>query len=166
MPCSRSTSISCTPNSAAAFSGWVFDSWVNYDTHRASDEEANAYAEANADSRFQSVETLVQGIHPRIGFRRSAPREDVGLSELGRARPRASLRLHRARPRKRRPRRVSGYLKNHGSRTSQASALLEVLAGKGDPISLQVVIAAATRAETEGACRPSRANWCKASPTG
>jgi hypothetical protein len=46
--------------------------------------------------------------------------------------------------------RVRSYLKNHGSRTSQASSLLEVLAGIGDPVTLQVVISAATRLKQKG----------------
>ena len=46
--------------------------------------------------------------------------------------------------------RVTHYLKNHGKRTSQASSLLEMLAGKGDPISMQVVISAATRLKQKG----------------
>src|SRR5262249_9110933 len=41
--------------------------------------------------------------------------------------------------------RVRAYLKKYGPRTSQSSALLEMLAGIGDPVTLQVVIAAATR---------------------
>src|SRR5688572_25400820 len=46
--------------------------------------------------------------------------------------------------------RVRAYLKNHGQRPSQASALLEVLAAIGDPVALQVVIAAATRLKQKG----------------
>ncbi len=46
--------------------------------------------------------------------------------------------------------RVRNYLKNHGSRTSQASALLELLAAIGDPVTLQVVISAATRLKQKG----------------
>src|SRR5262249_59821006 len=42
------------------------------------------------------------------------------------------------------------YLKAHGQRTSQASALLEMLAAKADPVALQVVIAAATRLKQKG----------------
>jgi hypothetical protein len=46
--------------------------------------------------------------------------------------------------------RVRAYLKAHGARTSQASALLEMLAGIGDAAALQVVIAAATRLKQKG----------------
>jgi hypothetical protein len=46
--------------------------------------------------------------------------------------------------------RVRNYLKNHGSRTSQSSALLEMLAAAGDPVSLQVIISAATRLKQKG----------------
>jgi len=46
--------------------------------------------------------------------------------------------------------RARAYLKNHGSRTSQAQALLELLTGIGDPVALQVVIAAATRLKQKG----------------
>src|SRR5690606_15480404 len=46
--------------------------------------------------------------------------------------------------------RVRAYLRNHGSRTSQASALLEMLAAAGSPAALQVVIAAATRLKQKG----------------
>jgi hypothetical protein len=46
--------------------------------------------------------------------------------------------------------RARTYLKSHGSRTSQASSLLELLAAMGDPVTLQVVISAATRLKQKG----------------
>jgi hypothetical protein len=42
------------------------------------------------------------------------------------------------------------YLKAHGQQTSQTSALLELLAAKADPPSLQVVLAAASRLKQKG----------------
>jgi hypothetical protein len=42
------------------------------------------------------------------------------------------------------------YLKTHGQQTSQTSALLELLAAKADPPSLQVVLAAANRLKQKG----------------
>ena len=42
------------------------------------------------------------------------------------------------------------YLKTHGAQTSQTSALLELLAAKADPPSLQVVLAAANRLKQKG----------------
>jgi len=40
---------------------------------------------------------------------------------------------------------VRTYLKKHGGRTSQSTALLDMLAANGDPMALQIVISAATR---------------------
>lgn len=46
--------------------------------------------------------------------------------------------------------RVRAYQKNHGARTSQSISLLEYLAGRKDPVALQVVIASATRLKQKG----------------
>ncbi|MEM9341935.1 MAG: DUF4132 domain-containing protein [Pseudomonadota bacterium] len=137
------------PDSAETLSQWVLDSWVNYDTTTASDEEANAYAEANAQQRYAMYKryypeyTLEQC---KADLRREIKSNYVNSG----AAAKGILAFASRAPATIAADRVRGYLRNHGSRTSQASSLLDVLANKGDPVSLQVVIAAATRLKQKG----------------
>ena len=137
------------PDSATAFSKWVFDNWIAYDTLVPSDEEANAYAEKNADvqvkmyqrwnpnfTRAQAFAQLRNAIKSQYQNTGTATKGILGLTSRVPSQVAADQ--------------VRAYLRNHGSRTSQASSLLEVLANKGDPVSLQVVIAAATRLKQKG----------------
>ena len=132
------------PQDAVTFSTWLLDAWLNYDSERPSEADANAHAKANAPARYQMYmrwntdyteekafadirrEFLSQYIRSAVDFK--------GVLGLAVGAPPAIG-----------AERVRAYLKNHGSRTSQASALLEMLAANGDPVALQVVIAASTR---------------------
>ncbi|MFK7752124.1 MAG: DUF4132 domain-containing protein [Sedimentitalea sp.] len=137
------------PDSAAAFSAWILDSWIAFDTETVTDAEANAHAEAGADQRQQlylrwdpnftraqayaDLRREIKGVYHNSG---AATKGILGFAT--RASDHATADKIRA------------YLRNHGARTSQASSLLEVLARKGDPVSLQVVISAATRLRQKG----------------
>ncbi|TQV67212.1 DUF4132 domain-containing protein [Aliiroseovarius halocynthiae] len=138
-----------TPDSARTLSTWIFDAWINFDTVRPGDDEANAHAEQYADqnwkayqkwdktyTREQAYRELYNGIKSQYLNSGAATKGILALSKhVDPAHAAASVR---------------NYLKQHGSRTSQASSLLEVLAAKGDPLSLQIVISAATRLKQKG----------------
>ncbi|UWQ12323.1 DUF4132 domain-containing protein [Aliiroseovarius crassostreae] len=137
------------PDSAKTLSTWIFDAWINYDTVRPGDDEANAYAEQHADqnwktylrwdksyTREQAYRGLYNSIKTQYLNSGAATKGVLALTKhVDPAHAAASVR---------------NYLKQHGSRTSQASSLLEVLAAKGDPLSLQIVISAATRLKQKG----------------
>jgi len=140
------------PKDAESFSTWVLESWVGYDTARPTDADATAHAKKNATNRFQSMVRWIKDYTEEralADLRRefmsqylNSGADSKGVLALA---TRASSALAADR--------VRAYLKNHGARTSQASALLEVLAGIGDPVTLQVVIAAATRLKQKGVQR-------------
>ena len=138
------------PESAETLSCWICDSWIAFDTTRPSDAEANAYAEAHVErthqnlvkywskdaTRDQAYAQLFNGIKAQYRNSGTASKGVLGLTTRVPAQQLAD--------------RARAYLKAHGSRTSQSSALLEVLSAKGDPVSLQVVIATATRHRQKG----------------
>ncbi len=137
------------PDSSKTFSTWVFDAWINYDTLRPSDADANAHAEQFADqswksmlrwdktyTREQAFRSLYNGFKSQYFNSGAATKGLLALTKHTDAAHAAAS--------------VRNYLKVHGSRTSQASALLEVLAAKGDALSLQIVISAATRLKQKG----------------
>ncbi|MES0828364.1 DUF4132 domain-containing protein [Ruegeria sp. SCP11] len=137
------------PESARALSTWIFDAWINYDTVRPGDEEANAHAEKHADQNWKSMKRWIKDYTREQAFRElyngfksqylnsgAATKGVLALTKhVDPAHAAASVRT---------------YLKQHGSRTSQASSLLDLLAAKGDPLSLQIVISAATRLKQKG----------------
>ena len=137
------------PASARALSTWLLDAWIDHDTARPSEAEANAHAVANAPAYFHQYGrlrpgyTLEQAVAMlRADFRgrylaSGAPTK--GLLALATRVPAALV-----------ADRVGGYLRRHGARTAQASALLELAAANGGPAALQVVIAAATRLRQKG----------------
>jgi len=137
------------PKDAETVSTWILESWIGYDTAHPSDADANAHAKKNAANRFQSMQRWIKDYSEERAFadlRReflsqylNSGAETKGVLALA-ARASSAVAADR----------VRAYLKNHGSRTSQASSLLEVLAGIGDPVALQVVIAAATRLKQKG----------------
>lgn len=133
-----------SPDSAAAFSQWIFDSWITYDTVVPSDIEANAYAEKNVAQRLNTYRRWDANITREQIFA-MLKREIKSQYENSGTTSKGILGFASRVPPQIAADRVRAYLRNHGSRTSQASSLLEVLAQKGDPVSLQVVIAAATR---------------------
>jgi HEAT repeat protein len=137
------------PDDAQTFSTWILDSWINYDTAGPSESDANAYAKAHAPSSYQSVKHWKPDYTEENVFAELKRRfldqylnsgsDSKGVLGLA-ARAPSALAVER----------VRAYLKGHGPRTSQSSALLELLAGIGDPVTLQVVIAAATRLKQKG----------------
>lgn len=132
------------PSSAQKLSTHFLDAWINYDTETTSHEDANAYANANAKARHLRLAKWVKDYTVEKAFRDlynekrgeflNSGAEAKGLFGLAvRAAP-----SHAAAQ-------VRSYLKHHGSRTAQTSAMLEMLSSMADPVTLQVVISAATR---------------------
>ena len=137
-------------NDAETFSSWVLDNWVQYDTAKPSQADTQAYAKANAKQRLKyfsqwdktyTEERAFQDLMHEYSFNNylNSGAASKGLLAFARYAP-ASVAANK----------IRAYLKNHGSRTSQSSSLLELLAAKGDAVSLQVVIAAATRLKQKG----------------
>lgn len=134
---------------AEALSTWVFNSWVNYDSAKPPEEEANAYAKANAINRFNSMKQWYEEYTEDQAFI-DLKREHQSAYLHSGAASKGLLALAKKTPSSLAADVVRAYLKNHGSRTSQASSLLQVLANIGDPVTLQVVISAATRLKQKG----------------
>lgn len=132
------------PESAARFSTWVLDSWTDYDTERPSDEEGAAHAQHHL-AQFRANPQWARYWTSEEAYLHEVKRAFMSEYRNSGAASKGVLALARRAPPSRLAERVRAYLREHGARTSQASALLEMLAGAGDPISLQVVIAAATR---------------------
>ncbi|MDJ0911282.1 MAG: DUF4132 domain-containing protein [Woeseiaceae bacterium] len=141
------------PEDAEAFSTWILDSWINYDTAKPSEAEANAYAKPKAEKQYWYYKKHLTRYYPNYTLEQAL--EDIKRGFMANylnsgAATKGLLALSKHATPAVAADRVRAYLKNHGKRTSQASSLLEVLAAKGDPVSLQVVIAAATRLKQKG----------------
>ncbi len=133
------------PEDARRFSNWVLDSWISYDTHTSSLEEATAFAHANYQNSYQWMynrnqtpelreQVIAQLIRDKMGELLNSGADTKGLLALAcRADPAFAAN------------RVRWFLKQHGRRSNQAMALLEALAGIDHPAALQVVIAASAR---------------------
>jgi len=137
------------PEDAETFSTWVLDSWYNYDTARPSDAEGSAYAKRHAAQRHQSMLRWYKDYTEERAYddlKRGFMSDYLNSG----AASKGILALAKHTPPAVAADRVRAYLKNHGSRTSQASALLELLAAIGDPVTLQVLISAATRLKQKG----------------
>jgi hypothetical protein len=137
------------PDDAVAISTWILDAWVSYDTAIPSELEANEYAKANAATRFKQMLRWVTDYTEERAFA-DLRREFLGQYLNSGADSKGLLALAVRAPSALAAGRVRAYLKNHGQRVSQAQALLELLIAIGDPVALQVVIAAATRLKQKG----------------
>lgn len=133
------------PDDAQSLSNWVLDAWIAFDTKASSLDDATAYAQAHyqqyhawaynpnktAELRDQVIAHLIR---EKTGELINSGADTKGVLALAcRADPVFAAN------------RVRWFLKNHGRRSNQAMALLEVLAGIGHPTALQVVIAASAR---------------------
>jgi len=137
------------PEDVETFSTWILESWCNYDTARPSEDEGNAYASQHAATRYKHSKRWISD-YTEERAHADLKREFMSNYPNSGAATKGILALAKQTPPTIAADRVRAYLKNHGSRTSQSSSLLELLASKGDPVSLQVVIAAATRLKQKG----------------
>ena len=137
------------PPDAEKLSTWIFESWLAYDTARPSDTDANAFANQHAASRLKSFQRWMPEYTAERAFA-ELKREFLATYLNSGAATKGLLALCKKCTPAIAADRTRSYLKNHGSRTSQASALLEMLAAMDSPVALQVVIAAATRLKQKG----------------
>lgn len=153
------------PESAEALSTWIVESWIAYDTATATDDEANAYANQHIQQRWQSHQNWLKKYKQKYGGEpwvksMEETTEEMLFEQLKReikshyknsgAATKGLLGLGTRAPSTLLADRARAFLKNHGKRTSQASAILDLLAACGDPVSLQVVISASTRLKQKG----------------
>ena len=137
------------PQDAESLSQWLLDSWLNYDTARPTEADGNAYAKQHVKQRFQYMKRWSKDYTKDRAFE-DLKREFMSNYLNSGAATKGLLALAGHTPATIAADRVRAYLKQHGSRTSQASALLEMLAAMADPVALQVVISAATRLKQKG----------------
>lgn len=133
-----------TPVDAETLSNWILNSWVNFDTVHPSEDEANEHAKLHVKNRYQSWKKWIDGYTEDRAF--ADLRNEILSTYLNSASANKGILAlaTRATP-SIAANQVRNYLKKHGSRTSQSSSLLQVLASMGDPVSLQVLISASTR---------------------
>lgn len=134
--------------------GWlILTGWIAQDTLSPSDEEANAYAKSRVDQqlewnrqhvkRWPSAADYISTVYETVFAQLKRERASVYLGSASDSKGMLALASrvegHEAGPR------IRAYLKNHGARTSQAKALLDVLANIGTPAALQVLLQTADR---------------------
>ncbi len=140
---------------ARMVSNWVLDSWISFDTRTPSQEEATAFAKAVYGNLV-----VYDGSKAVRGSELPSDQQAVLIANIARekanelvnsgAETKGLLALAcRADP-VWAANRVRWFLKKHARRTSQAVALFEVMAGIGQPATLQVVIAASVRSKQKG----------------
>lgn len=134
--------------------GWmVLTGWIDADTRRPSDEEANAYAAQNVDAvlkaNIANVKRWPQSAdyYPTdrsvVFARLKRDKANVYLGTASDSKGVLALasRVNGADA----AQRIRPFFKDHGSRVSQAKALLEVLAAIGTSAALQALLGAANR---------------------
>jgi hypothetical protein len=140
------------PEDAAMLSGFLFDAWIGHDLAPMSEAEVDAQARQRRASLqnywyayYPGTEDLSEEEKLEILRRQArAVLPNSGAASKG------LLALAGHVPSGHAVAKVRSYLRQHGRRTSQATSLLELMAAKGDAMSLQVVIAAATRLRQKG----------------
>lgn len=136
--------------------GWmVLSGWIDEDTRTPTDEEANAYAAQNVDATLkQNIATVKRW--PQTADYYSTDRAVV-FAQLKRVKSGTYLgsasdskgvlalatRVNGADA----AQRIRAFLKDHGSRVSQAKALIELLAAIGTGSALQLLLSAANRSK-------------------
>lgn len=137
------------PASAQDLSNWVFDSWITYDTKQPDEAEGIAYAKANVKQSFAEWSKWWKDLTEEATFQMLKRGVTSRYLNSGAAN-KGILALATRVPPARAADQVRQYLRKHGSRTSQTTSLLELMAAKGDAVSMQVVISAATRLKQKG----------------
>lgn len=134
--------------------GWlILTGWIAEDTRTPTEEEANEFALANVDATLQSNRVYAKRWPESAGYfstdyatvfaqlKRSKAGTYLGTATDSKGILALASRVEGsdAAPR------IRSFLKDHGSRTSQARALLDVLASIGTPAALQVLLSTADR---------------------
>ncbi len=140
------------PEDATTLSTWLFDAWIGHDIARMSEAEADTQARQILPRILQDWECYFPGTEDSTEaekleiLRRGARATLVNSAAASKGLLALASHVTPAHA----VAKVRGYLRQHGRRTSQATSLLELMAAKGDAMSLQVVIAAATRLRQKG----------------
>lgn len=134
--------------------GWmVLTGWIDEDTRRPTEEEANAYAAQNVDAVLaQNIANVKRWPHSADYFitdrtalfaqlKRQKASVYLGTATDSKGILALAARVNGADA----AQRIRPFLKDHGSRISQAKALMEVLAAIGTSAALQVLLGAANR---------------------
>lgn len=143
------------PDDAKRLGLFVLKSWIEHDTHRPSDDEGNAYAQANVDAALAQRKQSAQR-YP--GIMKTYPLyldRDALFAELKRSKTsqyfgsandsKGILALATVAEGADAAASVRSFLKDHGSRISQDKALLDVLAANPASAAIQVVLSTANR---------------------
>lgn len=136
--------------------GWmILTGWIDQDSRRPTDEEANAFAAQHVDATVQQnmghakrwpqsadyFSTDRNVVFARL--KQAKASEYLGSAVDSKGVLALAARVNGADA----AQRIRAFLKDHGSRTSQAKALLEVLAAIGSSAALQLVLSAANRSK-------------------
>ncbi|CUH75557.1 DUF4132 domain-containing protein [Tropicibacter naphthalenivorans] len=135
------------PEDAVTLSTYMFDAWIGYDTAPPSEEAILAHIRKTMRSygnlwHLYYPEAANMTDDEKVAYLRKFVRVENPNSA---ASAKGMLALAVRVPPAHAVAKVRSYLRQHGGRTSQTTSLLELMAAKGDALSLQVVIAAATR---------------------
>jgi hypothetical protein len=140
------------PEDATTLSTWIFDAWIGHDIAPMSEAEADTQARQKLPRMLQYWKYYFPGTEDSTEaekleiLRRQARATLVNSSAASKGLLALASHVTPAHA----VAKVRSYLRQHGRRTSQATSLLELMAAKGDAMSLQVVIAAATRLRQKG----------------
>lgn len=136
--------------------GWmILTGWIDEDTRMPTDEDANAYAAQHVDATLRQnlsfVKQFPQGAHhwptDRSAVFAQLKRAKAGTCLGSAADSKGLLALATRVNGADAAQRIRVFLKDHGSRVSQAKALLELLAAIGTGSALQLLLSAANRSK-------------------
>ncbi|ESQ75232.1 DUF4132 domain-containing protein [Asticcacaulis sp. AC402] len=141
------------PGDADRLGRYVLTAWIDQDTRSPTQEEANAYALSQVDSRLQSNLAMVKRypqsaeyyITDRDRLFAQLKNEQLRIYLGSAADNKGLLALTTRVGGADAARAAKAYLKNHGARVSQCKALLEALAANPSGAAIQVVLATANR---------------------
>lgn len=136
--------------------GWmVLTGWIDEDTRRPTDEEANAWAAQHVDATLKQNQDYARRWPQSADYfptdraivfarlKQTKAGEYLGSAVDSKGVLALAARVNGADA----AQRIRPYLKDHGARVSQAKALIEVLAAIGDSAALQLLLSAANRSK-------------------
>ena len=128
------------PEDAHRLGTLILRSWIEQDTLRPSDDEANAYAKMMADQTHNRLRTTPwQELF--ASFRREKLSEYLSSAAINKGILALTVRADGATA----AQLGSQYLRDHNRRVSQCKALIEALAANPSPAAIQIVLATANR---------------------
>ncbi len=127
----------------------VLSAFIQYDTQRATGDQANEYARANAPARHQAILRWRQDFTEEQAFA-ELRREHLGTYLNNAQDHRGLLALARYAPPADAVAMVRRFLRDHGKRNNQCRSLLEALAANPVPAVLQLILATSQRHKQPG----------------